>query len=141
VLLFCLLNGIYPPRNKSTLGGAVFFALIVGAPLVAAGCGTLWMVHRPGVSDEPAVQMNARGLSIPKLYEERIPWSEITDVVGVNLIIRDGARFKPTALRVAETSWCNVPAKLLDLLDVLQKELINAIQAHRAHFGNGGQSG
>jgi hypothetical protein len=137
---------VAPMRNRPTLdsaevliAAAIFMALT--ALISGAGFAMLWQLCRRGVASRPAIEMDAHGLTIPKWFEETIPWSEVIDVRPLR--IRDEARFKPTMRRTISTPRRSVPmpVPLPDLLDVPQRELFRALQAHWAHLGNGGQSG
>jgi hypothetical protein len=92
--------------------------------------------------------MNAHGLTIAEWFDEKVSWSEVTHVdyrhPSLSIEIRDEDRFKPTnSRRIATLTHAvacpNSPARLPEGLDVSPKVLFEAIQAHRAHFGNGGR--
>jgi hypothetical protein len=95
------------------------------------------------------VKMDSSGLHIPSWYEEAVPWSEVESAAyipvampvpmrGLHVKVRDESRFKPTSSRPLSQF---VPfGSFLWLLDVPQKKMFEAIQAHRAHFGNGGRA-
>ena len=92
---------------------------------------------------DPRLGYGSRGLAIPELYDEVIPWTEITDVTfckpNLYLTIRDDLRFKPTQININKPAECAGSVALPTLLDVTPRKLFEAIQAHRAHFGNGGR--
>jgi len=117
---------------------------VIFAVLAAAGLGWLWRFYREGVSSRIVVKLNADGLTVPDLFGRTIPWSEVTDVVGtrwgIHVTVRGEGRFKPTTPRRMSGARCVGPA-LPSFLDVWPSELVASIQAHRAYFGNGSQSG
>jgi len=97
------------------------------------------------------IEMNADGLKIPECFDEKVPWSEVTHVdyrhPSLTVEIRDEDRFKPTDSRSVAT-WKHamacpnsgpLPAGVPGGLEVPPKVLFEALQAHRAHFGRGGQ--
>jgi len=147
-----LLRLITAPSPKTD--GAVLVAVVIAtaflvmflAAITAIGVALLWDLYRHGVSSLPVIAMDAHRLTIPRWFEDPIPWSEITDVAcpwggSIAVTIRDEGRFRPTMLRTLKTSWCSVPAEVPGQLDISKREIFRAMQAHRAHFGNGGQSG
>jgi hypothetical protein len=110
-----------------------------------------WRLHRKRASSQPVIEMNADGLNIPEWFDEKVPWSEVTHVdyrhPSLSIEIRDEDRFKPSNSRriatlthaVACPNSGPLPAGVPEGLDVSPKVLFEAIQAHRAHFGNGGR--
>src|SRR5262245_26257765 len=93
----------------------------------------------------PAVEMHPHGLIIPDLFERTVPWSEVThvdyDPPIIWITVRDGARFNPPSGEDGLNGSAQpIPMGLPVGLDVSTAKLFEAIQAHRAHFGNGGQS-
>jgi hypothetical protein len=98
-------------------------------------------LYRTQTSHQPAIAMSADGLILPE-FEKPIPWSEVVNAdQGLNVTIRDEERFNPIARRRVATMRCAKPVRvaLQELLDVSPKVLFEALQAHRAHFGNGGR--
>jgi len=140
--LWGLLGKYTTPRGAGT--GIMLAILFAGVGLVA-----LWRAHRlrrREYSCPPAVEMHPQGIIIPELFERTVPWSEVTQVnydpPSISITVRDEARFHPTRARLVEVAACGpIPAPLPECLDVWPRKLHDAIQAHRAHFGNGGQSG
>jgi hypothetical protein len=135
------LIGMYDHRGP--LMGVVPMAL--GAVAGFIQLFDAWRLHRKRASSQPVVEMNAHGLTIPEWFDEKVPWSEVTHVdyrhPSLSVEIRDEDCFAPTKNRAAATIGCAepTPAGLPERLDVSPKVLFEAIQAHRAHFGNGGR--
>jgi len=140
-------------QNRPTVDGVLLilvglagtaFLLVAGA-VAAVGAAMLWTLYRYGVPDRLQVGMGADGLEIPELFEKVIPWSEIADVTfaepNLYLTIRDELRFQPTGSNASKPGECADSVALPGLLDVTPGKLFEAIQAHRAHFGNGGRPG
>jgi hypothetical protein len=141
------------PEAPGSLFG-LFATLIVAAILCAGG---FWRACQIARKNEPLIELSARGLSYPSFLGKTVPWSEIHDVCrvsaflrsagsgppGVRIKIRDMDRFEPKwpktilGLEVGGTRLDFVP--LPTLLDVSQRQLQRAIEAHRAHFGRGGR--
>src|SRR5262245_1269500 len=110
-----------------------------------------WSDRKKGVR-QLAIEMNADGLVIPEAFDENVPWSEVTHVdyrhPCLCVEIRDEDRFKPTDSRRTATQTHAVacpnsgplPVRVPERLDVSPKVLFEAMQAHRAHFGNDGRN-
>lgn len=137
----------YAPAKPGTVRwlsmGLTIFATVAFAFV------TLRRLYRSSGTQQWLVRMDSSGLSIPGWFEDVVPWSEIEQADylpvwtpvparGLHITVRDESRFRPTIRR----QWSPlIPfANILWLLDVPQKEMFVAIQAHRAHFGNGGDA-
>jgi DNA primase len=141
------LLGLTPGKpSLLALCGTVLFVLF--------GCGMVRRCYRLVRQRDVALELTARGLSWPGMFEKVIPWSEVSEVVrtrefqrrgmaGVHVKIRDYERFKPKwvknflGLDTSGVTLERIP--LPSTLDVDPKALLQAIQAHRAHFGRGGR--
>ena len=137
---------VYEPSKPGMMRMA---GLALGGLGAAVGCCfMLRQFYRAGTSAQLAVAMDGRGLSIPVWFEKVVPWSEIVDARygpwwhrhhsrGMHITIRNEARFKPTAARAHPNGplFTSFP----QLLTESQKDLYEAIQAYRAHFGNSGR--
>lgn len=101
------------------------------------------------------VSLGPTGLIVPDLFATTLPWSEVRVVLhdkprvkifgaGRILIgVRDGRRFGPSGspdLQPAIAPGGLDAATLPQVLDVPVDRLLAQIQAHRAHFGNGGDA-
>ena len=159
----------YPRPVEARASGRHNFLLGLGALLVAAVSGLIWlytdggpraayvavlgvafgvMVFLHAWSDQKkgarqlAIEMSADGLTIPELFDETVPWSEVIHVdyrhPSLCVEIRDEERFKPTNSRRIATLAHAAACPNSGPLDVSPKVLFEALQAHRAHFGNGG---
>jgi hypothetical protein len=142
------LHQMYAPSKPGVLRwvGMGFFFLSAAAYTFV----TLLRAYGSRNQDHWFVAMDSHGLSIPSWFEEAVPWSEIdhaeyiamwdirTPVRGLLLTVKDERRFGPTGSR----PWSQLMpfVGVLWMLDVSQKEMLDAIQAHRAHFGNGGRA-
>jgi hypothetical protein len=128
---------------------AAFVAFVCGVCVVVIVLEAVRVRKTPTL--HPAVEMNAHGLKIPELFKEIVPWSEVSQACGhsgLSVVIRDEERCKPTNRRriatlrhaVACPNSGPLPASMFEWLDVSPDVLFEALQAHRAHFGNGGHS-
>lgn len=130
--------------------------LRIGAAVGIAGLGVVILAS--GIASilkpRPLVSLGPTGLSVPDLFATALPWSEVLVVMhekprvkifGPGRIIigvRDGRRFGPSAsqdLQPATEPGQLDAAQLPQLLSVSVGHLLMQIQAHRAHFGNGGR--
>ena len=147
IAVLAFLLGLTPGKpSLLALCGTVLFVLF--------GCGMVRRCYRLARQRDVALELTARGLSWPGMFEKVIPWSEVSEVVrtrefqrrgmaGVHVKIRDYERFKPKwvknflGLDTSGVTLERIP--LPSTLDVDPKALLQAIQAHRAHFGRGGR--
>jgi len=134
-------------QNRSL--GPAFWAIVCAACAVVIVLEAVRVRKTPSL--HPAIEMNAHGLKIPEWFEETVPWSEVSQVYwhsSLSVVIRDEERFKPTKRRSIATlrhvltcpNSGPLPANVFEWLDVSPKVLFEALQAHRAHFGNDGRS-
>jgi hypothetical protein len=147
IAVLAFLLGLTPGKpSLLALCGTVLFVLF--------GCGMVLRCYRLARHRDVALELTARGLSWPGMFEKVIPWSEVSEVVrtrefqrrgmaGVHVKIRDYERFKPRwvknflGLDTSGVTLTRLP--LPSTLDVDPKALLQAIQAHRSHFGRGGR--
>jgi len=136
----------------------VLFALL--ATLVVAGlfCALgYWRARQLVRRNDALVELGAGGLSLPGLFGKTVPWSEVSEVEYVPLLlagpgegipslrvrIRGVERFGPKSHMPAGVGTEGVAAgfvPLPELLDVSSRRLHRAIEAHRAHFGRAGRA-
>jgi hypothetical protein len=127
--------------------GAAAGIAVLGLAIVASGVAS-------ALKPKMLVSLGPTGLSVPELFTETVPWSEVTAVLhdkprvklfgaGRILIgVREGHRFGPLPsedLQPATGPGELDAATLPQLLTVPVNRLLAQIQAHRAHFGNGGR--
>jgi hypothetical protein len=140
-----------PEAPISLIG--LFAIFVIAASLCAGG---LWRARQITGKNEPLIEISARGLSCPGLFAKTVPWSEIYDVrragafvrssaggpPGIRIWVRDQNRFEPKGPKTILGMDAGGPrldyVPLPTLLDVSQRQLYRAIQAHRAHLGRGG---
>lgn len=141
------LYGMYAPTKSG-----VMHVLAMGILAFCAAALAVAMLRRysPQMDNRWLVRIDNSGLWIPSWFGDAVPWGEIENahyvpawaifvpMRGLHLKVRDESRFGPTISRQLAQF---IPfASFLWLLDVSQKEMFNSIQAHRAHFGNGGRA-
>ncbi len=125
--------------------GAAAGIAVLGLVIVASAVASMM---KPKV----LVSLDSTGLSVPELFAETLPWSEVRAVLhdkprvklfGAGRIlvgVRDGQRFGPLAspdLQPASEPGAFDVAALPHLLNVPVGRLLGQIQAHRARFGTG----
>ena len=142
--------------RPDSLGALVGLPAMLVIAAFFSGVG-FWRSRQLMQSNEPSLELSARGLSYPSFIEKTVPWSEVCEVEyvpallpgrrgrfpGVRVKIRDLDRFGPkwpkTLMGLDVSSFRLEFVPLPGMLDVWPRQLYRAIQAHRAHFGRGGR--